>query len=103
MFIRFNAIVFRRQGQEWVSVKDHKTDTVDVLTIQEYHEKSNWYSHNGGVIFGHPRLRYRFIKYDMMGIIPIALLYDNDQKREVKIPRYLYEENRDHYDRCEGS
>lgn len=53
MFIRFNAIVFRRQGTTWVSVKDHKTDKVEVLTLEEYHAKRDWYSHNGGVIFGH--------------------------------------------------
>jgi hypothetical protein len=41
--------------------------------------------------------RFIFVRYDFLGIIPIAVLFDRARDREVKIPRFLYEENRKYY------
>ena len=52
MFIRFNAIFFRRQGKNWVSVYDHKTGRTLVFSLRQYHRISKYLSYHGGVIYG---------------------------------------------------
>ena len=52
MFIRFNAIFFRRQGKNWVSVYDHKTGRTMVFSLRQYHRISKYLSYHGGVIYG---------------------------------------------------
>jgi hypothetical protein len=52
MFIRFKAETYQQDGKTMVDIFDHQTSQTETMTIKKFHEKSDWYSHNGAVIFG---------------------------------------------------